>query len=235
METQVKLNQPSQAQKSVLNLKNVHYRVPTEEKELSILNGCELSVYQGERLAIIGRSGSGKSTLLALMAGLELATEGEIALFEQSLSELSDDQRAKLRAEQVGFIFQDFQLMPTMSALENVLMPLELFQVSDAKKLATQALEKVGLTNRLQHLPSQLSGGEQQRVAIARAFVTKPKILFADEPTGNLDETTANQVQQLLFELNEEVGTTLIIVTHDLEFAEKCQRKVQLQQGRLIA
>lgn len=222
---------------TILNLKKVHYSVhshePSESEELSILNGCELSVHQGERLAIIGRSGSGKSTLLSLMAGLELCSDGEIELFGQSLSELSDDKRARLRAKQVGFVFQDFQLMPSMTALENVLMPLELFQFENSQQLAEEALDKVGLAKRLQHLPSQLSGGEQQRVAIARAFVTKPKLLFADEPTGNLDETTAMQIQQLLFDLNEEIGTTLIIVTHDLDFAKKCQRMVNLQHGKL--
>ena len=211
----------------------MHSHEPSESEELSILNGCELSVHQGERLAIIGRSGSGKSTLLALMAGLELCSYGEIELFGQSLSELSDDKRARLRAKQVGFVFQDFQLMPSMTALENVLMPLELFQFENSQQLAEEALDKVGLAKRLQHLPSQLSGGEQQRVAIARAFVTKPKLLFADEPTGNLDETTAMQIQQLLFDLNEEIGTTLIIVTHDLDFAKKCQRMVNLQHGKL--
>lgn len=211
----------------------MHSHEPSESEELSILNGCELSVHQGERLAIIGRSGSGKSTLLSLMAGLELCSDGEIELFGQSLSELSDDKRARLRAKQVGFVFQDFQLMPSMTALENVLMPLELFQFENSQQLAEEALDKVGLAKRLQHLPSQLSGGEQQRVAIARAFVTKPKLLFADEPTGNLDETTAMQIQQLLFDLNEEIGTTLIIVTHDLDFAKKCQRMVNLQHGKL--
>jgi len=213
----------------------VHSHEPSESEELSILNGCELSVHQGERLAIIGRSGSGKSTLLSLMAGLELCSDGEIELFGQSLSELSDDKRARLRAKKVGFVFQDFQLMPSMTALENVLMPLELFQFENSQQLAEEALDKVGLAKRLQHLPSQLSGGEQQRVAIARAFVTKPKLLFADEPTGNLDETTAMQIQQLLFDLNEEIGTTLIIVTHDLDFAKKCQRMVNLQHGKLEA
>lgn len=211
----------------------MHSHEPSESEELSILNGCDLSVHQGERLAIIGRSGSGKSTLLSLMAGLELCSDGEIELFGQSLSELSDDKRARLRAKQVGFVFQDFQLMPSMTALENVLMPLELFQFENSQQLAEEALDKVGLAKRLQHLPSQLSGGEQQRVAIARAFVTKPKLLFADEPTGNLDETTAMQIQQLLFDLNEEIGTTLIIVTHDLDFAKKCQRMVNLQHGKL--
>lgn len=228
MEQELKLS-------SVLSLDNVHYCVSSDDKELSILNGCNLSVQSGERIAIIGRSGSGKSTLLALMAGLELPTKGDVALFGKILSQLSDDERAILRAKQVGFVFQDFQLMPSMSALENVLMPLELFKVDHAQDLAIKALKKVGLFERLNHLPSQLSGGEKQRVAIARAFVTKPKILFADEPTGNLDEITASQIQELLFDLNEEIGTTLIIVTHDVEFAKKCQRTVNLVHGKLEA
>ena len=228
MEQELKLS-------SVLSLDNVHYCVSSDDKELSILNGCNLSVQSGERIAIIGRSGSGKSTLLALMAGLELSTKGDVALFGKVLSQLSDDERAILRAKQVGFVFQDFQLMPSMSALENVLMPLELFKIDHAQDLAIKALKKVGLFERLNNLPSQLSGGEKQRVAIARAFVTKPKILFADEPTGNLDETTASQIQQLLFDLNEEIGTTLIIVTHDVEFAKKCQRTVNLVHGKLEA
>ena len=228
MEQELKLS-------SVLSLDNVHYCVSSDDKELSILNGCNLSVQSGERIAIIGRSGSGKSTLLALMAGLELPTKGDVALFGKVLSQLSDDERAILRAKQVGFVFQDFQLMPSMSALENVLMPLELFKIDHAQDLAIKALKKVGLFERLNNLPSQLSGGEKQRVAIARAFVTKPKILFADEPTGNLDETTASQIQQLLFDLNEEIGTTLIIVTHDVEFAKKCQRTVNLVHGKLEA
>lgn len=222
-----------QEESFILSLQNVHYQVPVDDKNLSILNGCNLAVYAGERLAIIGRSGSGKSTLLAIMAGLELPTSGDIYLFGSSLVKLNDDARAKLRAKQVGFIFQDFQLMPSMTALENVLIPLELFKIANAHELALNALEKVGLSARLNHVPAQLSGGEQQRVAIARAFVTKPKILFADEPTGNLDETTALQIQQLLFSLNEELKTTLILVTHDLEFAKKCQRTVHLVHGKL--
>lgn len=217
-----------------MQLENVHYKVPSDSGYLSILNGGDLYVHSGEKLAIIGRSGSGKSTLLAIMAGLELPTSGNINLFGNRLMALGSDARAKLRAKQVGFIFQDFQLMPSMSALENVLMPLELFQVDNAYELALAALDKVGLSQRLKHLPAQLSGGEQQRVAIARAFVTKPKILFADEPTGNLDETTATQIQQLLFALNEELNTTLILVTHDLEFANKCERILHLVHGKLV-
>ncbi|WP_044407828.1 ABC transporter ATP-binding protein [Thiomicrospira microaerophila] len=216
---------------SVLQLKNVHYRVSSADDELAILKGCELNVEACESLAIVGRSGSGKSTLLALMAGLDTATEGEVHLLGENLTPMSEDQRARLRAKQVGFVFQNFQLMPGMNALENVMMPLELFGLPDARDRAEKALAQVGLSHRLHHTPQALSGGEQQRVAIARAIVTEPKILFADEPTGNLDETTAAQVQQLLFDLQQH--TTLILVTHDRQFAKLCQRQVTLQHGVL--
>lgn len=230
--TNDRLNKFPEKTQEVLALQNVHYEVPAESESLSIIKGCDLSVQQGDSLAIIGRSGSGKSTLLALMAGLELPTSGEIRLFGQPLSALDDDQRAKLRARQVGFVFQNFQLMPSMTALENVLMPLELFQMPDAKQKALLALERVGLSHRLDHVPARLSGGEQQRVALARAFVTQPKILFADEPTGNLDETTAEDIQKLLFEFNRDLNTTLILVTHDTDFAKRCHQQVHLIHGR---
>ena len=220
-------------QQTVIELRDVQYSVPSDEGELSILKGCELSVKHNEIIAIIGRSGSGKSTLLSLMAGLEKPTRGEVNLLGTAISPLNEDQRARLRAQKIGFIFQNFQLMPSMNALENVLMPLELFQIENAKSKALIALEKVGLSHRATHLPSQLSGGEQQRVAIARAFVTEPTILFADEPTGNLDETTAEQIQALLFDLNQSLNTTLILVTHDAQFAQKCQRVYQLTHGQL--
>ncbi len=218
---------------SILTLQNVHYQIPLEDGILAILKACQLTVQSEETLAIVGRSGSGKSTLLALMAGLDTPTSGTIELFGQAIERLSEDERAKIRAQQVGFIFQNFQLMPSMSALENILMPLELFQVPNAKQLALEALEQVGLSNRAQHRPAELSGGEQQRVAIARAFVTKPQILFADEPTGNLDEETAKQIQDLLFQLNRQQKTTLILVTHDLQFAQQCDRVVQLVHSQL--
>jgi putative ABC transport system ATP-binding protein len=198
---------------------------------VTILQGCSLEVKSATRLAIIGRSGSGKSTLLALMAGLERPTSGEVTLFGQQLNTLSEDQRAQLRALQVGFVFQNFQLMPGMDALENVMMPLELFGVAGARAQALAALEQVGLGHRLHHLPGALSGGEQQRVAIARALVTRPRILFADEPTGNLDETTARQIQDLLLDLAEQ--TTLVLVTHDRQFAARCQRCYDLRGGQL--
>ena len=218
---------------SVLKLSNLHYAVSADEGELVILKDCNLSVQPQQSVAIIGRSGSGKSTLLSLMAGLALPTSGEVSLLDQPLSELTEDERALVRARQVGFVFQNFQLMPTMTALENVLMPLELFDFPDAQASALLALEKVGLSHRLHHRPAELSGGEQQRVAIARAFVTEPKILFVDEPTGNLDETTAEQIQQLLFSLQKDKQTTLILVTHDHRFASQCQQQWQLVQGQL--
>lgn len=218
----------------ILHLQGVHYHVALQDSELSIIEACDLTVQPQESVAIVGRSGSGKSTLLSLMAGLEQASEGEVRLLSQPLQSLSEDQRAQIRAQQVGFIFQNFQLMPTLSALENVLMPLELFQMPNALARAQAALDQVGLSERYHHRPSELSGGEQQRVAIARAFVTEPKILFADEPTGNLDEETAQQIQSLLFELNQQHHTTLILVTHDPVFAQHCHRTLQLQQGRLV-
>ncbi len=218
---------------AIIELHDVHYQIPYEDQVLTILRACQLQVQPRESLAIVGRSGSGKSTLLSLMAGLDLATSGQISLLGHALNQQSEDQRALVRAQQVGFIFQNFQLMPSMSALENILMPLELFQVEAAREKALAALELVGLQDRANHRPAELSGGEQQRVAIARAFVTEPKVLFADEPTGNLDEETAQQIQQLLFELNHSRQTTLILVTHDLDFAQKCDRVVQLQHGTI--
>jgi putative ABC transport system ATP-binding protein len=211
----------------------VHYQVPVQDSMLSILKGCDLSVQSGERVAIVGRSGSGKSTLLALMAGLDLATSGEVILLGQSLGQLSEDERARLRATQVGFVFQNFQLLSGMTALENVMMPMELFGLANAKAKALQALESVELSHRLDHFPNSLSGGEQQRVAIARALVTEPALIFADEPTGNLDETTAAHIQQLL--LNLPSKTSLIYVTHDLSFAKQSQHQWQLTNGKLEA
>lgn len=217
----------------VIELQNVHYQIPSDEALLDIIKACNLSVQSEETVAIVGRSGSGKSTLLALMAGLEKPTSGQIRLLGQSLETCSEDERAQIRAKQVGFIFQNFQLMPSMTALENILMPLELFDIADAKQKAQQALQQVGLSHRANHRPAELSGGEQQRVAIARAFVTEPKVLFADEPTGNLDEETALQIQGLLFDLNQNLNTTLILVTHDTQFANRCDRVLHLTQGHL--
>ncbi|AEG31834.1 ABC transporter ATP-binding protein [Thiomicrospira cyclica] len=216
----------------ILRLHNVHYEVSSAASSLAILKGCELEVEPQQSLAIVGRSGSGKSTLLALMAGLDTATRGDVQLLSHNLSQLNEDQRAQVRAQSVGFVFQNFQLMSGLTALENVMMPLELFNLDQPKQRAEAALESVGLSHRLHHRPQSLSGGEQQRVAIARALVTQPKILFADEPTGNLDETTANQVQDLLFQLQDH--TTLILVTHDVDYAARCQRQVRLEHGQLI-
>lgn len=218
----------------ILQLNQLGYQVPSEQGQLTILKDCDLTVQSEQSLAIIGRSGSGKSTLLSLMAGLALPTSGEVRLFGQNLSRLSEDERAQLRAKQVGFVFQNFQLMPNMTALENVLMPLELFGFDQAYERATVALERVELANRLTHRPAELSGGEQQRVALARAFVTEPKLLFADEPTGNLDEQTAGHVQQLLFSLQQTFATTLVLVTHDRQFAQTCQTQVELKSAQLV-
>ena len=219
---------------NIIELQNVHYQIPSDNSILDIIKACNLRVQPHETIAIVGRSGSGKSTLLSIMAGLETSTSGQVTLLGKALNDCSEDHRAQIRAQQVGFIFQNFQLMPSMTALENILMPLELFQIEDAEQKALKALEQVGLANRANHRPAELSGGEQQRVAIARAFVTEPKVLFADEPTGNLDEETAEQIQSLLLELNKTLSTTLILVTHDNQFAQRCQRVYQLINGHLV-
>lgn len=216
----------------LLKLENLHYSVTSNDKNLSqleILKGINLEVKPQEKLAIIGRSGSGKSTLLALMAGLTTPSSGEITLLGQQTTQLNDDARAQLRAKQIGFMFQNFELIPAMTALENVLLPLELFGEKSAKEKALEALKKVNLQDRINSQAATLSGGEQQRVALARALITQPKIIFADEPTGNLDEETAEQIQDLLLNLD----TTLILVTHDLDFAKKCDRQLNLLQGKL--
>lgn len=219
----------------IVQLKGVRYGVETEAGELLILKDCDLSVQPQQSIAIVGRSGSGKSTLLSLMAGLDLPTAGEVSLFGRGLKGLSEDARAQLRAKQVGFVFQNFQLMSNMTALENVLMPLELFGFENTRDRALAALEQVGLSHRVNHRPAELSGGEQQRVALARAIVTQPKILFADEPTGNLDGMTSQQVQALLFELQNLLKTTLVLVTHDREFASACDLQMELVNGELVS
>ena len=202
---------------------------------LDILQQVELRIKQGESLAIVGESGSGKSTLLGLLAGLDLPTSGGVALAGTALNELDEDGRARLRRRLVGFVFQSFQLLPAFTALENVMLPMELAGRRDAGQAARALLERVGLGSRLRHRPSQLSGGEQQRVAIARAFASQPAILFADEPTGNLDTATGRQISDLLFELNREQGTTLVLVTHDSQLARRCGRTLRLHGGRLVA
>ncbi len=209
-------------------------QVPSPEGRLVILEDINLSVAPGESLAIVGASGSGKSTLLGLMAGLDTATDGRVFLDGHDLGRLDEDGRAALRASRVGFVFQSFQLLPSLTALENVMLPLELAARPDARRGAEIILERVGLGDRLHHYPKQLSGGEQQRVAIARAFAGEPMILFADEPTGNLDRKTGERVGELLFSLNQEHGTTLVLVTHDVRLAERCDRVVELDGGRIV-
>mgnify|MGYP001361170736 CR=1 FL=1 len=219
----------------VLAAENLGKRVRLPDGELTILDGVEFTINAGERVAIVGASGSGKSTLLSLLAGLDVPTRGDVKLAGQSLSSLDEDGRAKLRGERVGFVFQSFQLLPSLTALENVMLPLELSGVRDARSPAESVLAAVGLGERLSHYPRQLSGGEQQRVALARAFVAKPEVLFADEPTGNLDTKTGEAIINLLFRMNAESGTTLVLVTHDPALAARCDRVLRIEAGRLVA
>lgn len=200
---------------------------------LDILTGVNLEIKSAETISIIGESGSGKSTLLGLLAGLDQATSGDILIKGINLNELDEDGRAALRGDNLGFVFQSFQLLPSLTALENVMLPLELQLDNNAQKQAVDLLTRVGLADRLNHYPKQLSGGEQQRVAIARAFVTQPTLLFADEPTGNLDKKTSQTIIDLLFEMNHEKKTTLVIVTHDESLAKRCDRCVELEYGEL--
>ncbi|KAF1695830.1 ABC transporter ATP-binding protein [Pseudoxanthomonas jiangsuensis] len=203
------------------------------EGEVRILDGVDLTVDEGDSVAIVGASGSGKTTLLGLLAGLDLPTTGSISLAGQRLEQLDEEARAALRAREVGFVFQSFHLLPSLTAEENVALPLELAGREDPSRVA-EVLAAVGLEHRRRHHPRQLSGGEQQRVALARAFVARPRILFADEPTGNLDQATGQQVSQLLFELNRSNGTTLVMVTHDLALARRCHHVYRLDRGRLV-
>ena len=208
-------------------------RVSTAESELEILRGIDLEIKRGETAAIVGASGSGKSTLLGLLAGLDAPSSGEIMLDGTNIVNLDEDERATLRNEKVGFVFQNFQLLPALTALENVMLPLELAGIGDAREKSEEFLSRVGLEERFHHYPRTLSGGEQQRVAIARAFASQPLILFADEPTGNLDTTTGATVVELLFGLNKEEGTTLVLVTHDNTLADRCQRRFTMTAGHL--
>ena len=210
-------------------------RVPLPAGELTILDGVGFSIAKGEAVAIVGASGSGKSTLLSLLAGLDVPSDGSVHLDGAPLSALDEDGRAKARGEKIGFVFQSFQLLPSLTALENVMLPLELRGDRDAEGPARAILGKVGLGQRLGHYPRQLSGGEQQRVALARAFVTRPAVLFADEPTGNLDTQTGQAIVDLLFRLNREAGTTLVLVTHDERLAARCDRVLRLDAGRLVS
>ncbi|RUO78833.1 ABC transporter ATP-binding protein [Idiomarina tyrosinivorans] len=208
-------------------------RVETSEGPLQILHPIDLQINAGDSVAVVGASGSGKSTLLSLLAGLDLASAGRVEIDGEDLQQLDEEQRAKVRADKIGFIFQSFLLVPSLTALENVMLPAELAGNSEARQQAKQMLDSVGLGERAHHYPNQLSGGEQQRVAIARAFIGKPKILFADEPTGNLDAKTGEKIEQLLFQLNQQQGTTLIVVTHDNKLAQRCSRKLTMAAGRL--
>ena len=208
-------------------------RVSTAESELEILRGIDLEIKRGETAAIVGASGSGKSTLLGLLAGLDAPSSGELTLDGVNIVNLDEDERATLRSEKVGFVFQNFQLLPALTALENVMLPLELAGIDSAREKSEEFLSRVGLAERFHHYPRTLSGGEQQRVAIARAFASQPLILFADEPTGNLDTTTGATGVELLFGLNKEEGTTLVLVTHDNILADRCQRKYIMTAGHL--
>ena len=220
---------------NILDARHLNKVVPSAEGELSILADLSLQLAKGDSLAIVGTSGSGKSTLLGLLAGLDLPSSGEVHLAGHALAALDEDQRARVRAEHVGFVFQSFQLLDSLNALENVMLPLELDGRRDARERATELLGRVGLGERLYHYPRQLSGGEQQRVALARAFAAEPDVLFADEPTGNLDTHTGAHITELLFELNRERGTTLVLVTHDERLAKRCHRMIRLEGGRQIA
>jgi len=218
----------------ILKVKSLSKVYGSKTNALTVLKDINFSVLKGESVAIIGPSGSGKTTLLGLCAGLDRMTEGEIILNHISLSELNEDELAQVRNQNIGFVFQNFQLIPTLTALENVQVPLELRGVKNTMEPSIALLERVGLGARKNHYPSQLSGGEQQRVAIARAFSNNPEILFADEPTGNLDEETGKSIEALLFEINKEKGTTLIIVTHDLELAQKTHQIIKIKGGTII-
>ncbi len=217
----------------VIRARGVNKVVATAEGELTILAGVDLEINAGETVAVVGASGSGKTTLLGILAGLDLPTGGTVSLVGQELTALDEEARARLRGEQVGFVFQTFQLLGSLTALENVMLPAELHGEPDAREQARRLLEKVGLGRRTGHYPRQLSGGEQQRVAIARAFACHPNVLFADEPTGNLDTVTGARIIDLLFELNEEFATTLVLVTHDERLAERCQRVIVIDGGRI--
>lgn len=219
----------------VLKAKGLTKKVTSPEGPLTILDQANLQIEQGETIAIVGESGAGKSTLLGLLAGLDVPTEGQVWLDGTELTSLDEDGRAALRADRVGFVFQSFHLIPSLTALENVMLPLELASAPQPAQSAREALGTVGLEARRRHYPHQLSGGEKQRVAIARAFVVQPSILFADEPTGNLDQKTGEQVVDLLFHLNQESGTTLVLVTHDLNLAARCQRIYYMKGGRFVA
>ena len=219
---------------AVLAAHNISKKVSSPEGSLTILSEVSFSIAPGESVAVVGPSGAGKSTLLALLAGLDLPTQGYVVLNGANLGELDEDGRAKVRADSVGFVFQSFHLVPSLNALENVMLPLELAGHDDAREASRAIIERVGLKARWSHYPAQLSGGEKQRVAIARAFATEPAVLFADEPTGNLDTRTGETIMELMFELNRKSSTTLVLVTHDNSLAERCDRVLSLDAGKLV-
>ncbi|MGI9543746.1 MAG: ABC transporter ATP-binding protein [Cyclobacteriaceae bacterium] len=220
---------------AILDVHNLTKSYRSGSKSLTVLEEVSFGIEAGDTFAIVGPSGSGKTTLLGLCAGLDLPSSGFVSLNGVELYKLTEDQRAAIRNQYVGFIFQNFQLVPTLTALENVMVPMELLGQRNAKTKALDLLGKVGLTDRQDHYPTQLSGGEQQRVSLARAFANDPKILFADEPTGNLDEETSEKVVKLIFDLNQAAGTTLVLVTHDLELAQKTQRVIRLKGGKVVS
>ena len=220
---------------TVLAAHNISKEVSSPEGSLTILDDVSFNISAGESIAVVGPSGAGKSTLLALLAGLDLPTKGHVVLNGANLSELNEDGRARVRAESVGFVFQSFHLVPSLNALENVMLPLELAGGKDSRAASRKIIDKVGLGDRWSHYPAQLSGGEKQRVAIARAFATEPAVLFADEPTGNLDSRTGSNIMELMFDLNRSSSTTLVLVTHDLSLAERCDRILSLDTGRLVS
>jgi len=226
---------PDNSVSNVLEAHQLSKEVSSPEGSLTILKEVSFTIAAGETVAVVGPSGAGKSTLLALLAGLDLPTRGHVDLNGVNLSELDEDGRALVRAESVGFVFQSFHLVPSLNALENVMLPLELAGHDDARKAAREIIDQVGLADRWSHYPAQLSGGEKQRVAIARAFATEPAVLFADEPTGNLDSRTGENIMELMFELNRSSSTTLILVTHDSGLAERCERVLALDTGSLVS
>jgi putative ABC transport system ATP-binding protein len=219
---------------TVLEASRISKQVSSPEGQLTILSELSFAIDKGESVAVVGPSGAGKSTLLAILAGLDLPSSGHVLLNGKNLGELDEDGRARVRAESVGFVFQSFHLVPSLNALENVMLPLELASVVDARAAAEKIINQVGLQERWRHYPAQLSGGEKQRVAIARAFATEPAVLFADEPTGNLDSRTGSNIMNLMFELNHNSATTLVLVTHDQALAERCDRIIQLDAGLLV-
>lgn len=228
---------PQNSENIVIKTENLSQVIQIHDQQIHILKSIDVQIVAQEQVAITGRSGSGKSTLLGLLAGLDRPSSGKMFLCQQPMHELDEEQRAKIRLQHIGFVFQSFQLLPHLTALDNVLLPLRLradYQAKTAKAKATEMLERVGLVRQIQQKPKVLSGGEQQRVAIARALVTEPQVVFADEPTGNLDGETAKEIERLLFQINRDLGTTLVLVTHDIKLAEQCQRQIHLENGELF-